>query len=69
VRSGQGKAAVVLTDDLRLKRALQVRVTQTIRSQESSITLFNIAHLLQFYSLTMRRTIGEHSPLTKTLQA
>ena len=47
---------------------LRVRVQQTVRSQESSITLFKIANLLQFYSLTMQRTIGEEAALSKALK-
>ncbi|KAI0077115.1 oligomeric complex COG6 [Panus rudis PR-1116 ss-1] len=47
---------------------LKGRVQQTVRSQESSITLFKIANLLQFYSLTMQRTIGEEAELSKALK-
>ncbi|RDB22992.1 Conserved oligomeric Golgi complex subunit 6 [Hypsizygus marmoreus] len=46
---------------------LKVRVQQTIRSQESSIVSYKIANLLQFYMLTMRRTIGAEALLSKTL--
>ncbi|KAG6826847.1 hypothetical protein H0H92_014179, partial [Tricholoma furcatifolium] len=46
---------------------LKVRVQQTIRSQESSIVSYKIANLLQFYMLTMRRTIGDEALLSKTL--
>jgi hypothetical protein len=46
---------------------LKVRVQQTIRSQESSIVSFKIANLLQFYTLTMQRTIGEDALLSQTL--
>ena len=46
---------------------LKVRVQQTIRSQESSIVSFKIANLLQFYMLTMQRTIGEDAHLSQTL--
>ena len=46
---------------------LKVRVQQTIRSQESSILSFKIANLLQFYMLTMQRTIGEDALLSQTL--
>lgn len=46
---------------------LKVRVQQTIRSQESSIVSFKIANLLQFYMLTMQRTIGEEALLSQTL--
>jgi len=46
---------------------LRVRVQQTIRSQESSIVSFKIANLLQFYMLTMQRTIGEDALLSQTL--
>lgn len=51
----------------KLSNPLKVRVQQTIRSQESSITLYKIANLLYFYSLTMRRTIGPDALLSKTL--
>jgi hypothetical protein len=46
----------------------QVRVQQTIRSQESSIVSYKIANLLQFYLLTMYRTIGEEALLSTTLK-
>jgi hypothetical protein len=45
----------------------QVRVQQTIRSQESSIISYKIANLLQFYMITMRRTIGDTAVLSTTL--
>lgn len=45
-----------------------MRVQQTVRSQESSIVSYKIANLLQFYLLTMRRTIGDQAILTATLQ-
>lgn len=47
---------------------MQVRVQQTTRSQEGSITAYKIANLLQFYLVTMQRTIGDHALLTKTVQ-
>ncbi|KAF7306576.1 E3 ubiquitin-protein ligase PEP5 [Mycena indigotica] len=46
---------------------LKVRVQQTVRSQESSIISYKIANLLQFYLLTMRRTIGEAALMSTTL--
>ncbi|KAF7367249.1 Conserved oligomeric Golgi complex subunit 6 [Mycena sanguinolenta] len=46
---------------------LKIRVQQTIRSQESSIISYKIANLLQFYMITMRRTIGEAAVLSTTL--
>lgn len=46
---------------------LKVRVQQTIRSQESCIVSFKIANLLQFYTVTMQRTIGEDALLSQTL--
>lgn len=46
----------------------QARVQQTIRSQESSIVAYKIANLLQFYGLTMQRTIGENAVLSKVIQ-
>ncbi|PSR77610.1 hypothetical protein PHLCEN_2v7800 [Hermanssonia centrifuga] len=47
---------------------LMIRVQQTIRSQESSITAYKIANLLQFYMLTMQRTLGEEAALSKRLR-
>ncbi|KAL0946384.1 hypothetical protein HGRIS_012614 [Hohenbuehelia grisea] len=47
---------------------LKVRVQQTVRSQESSIMSYKIANLLQFYLLTMRRTIGDAALLSKAIQ-
>ena len=52
----------------RLLGRIQVRVQQTIRSQESSIMSYKIANLLQFYMLTMQRTIGEDAALSKALK-
>lgn len=46
----------------------QVRVQQTIKSQEGSITAYKITNLLQFYLVTMRRTIGEEALLSRTLK-
>lgn len=51
-----------------LMRNGQVRVQQTIRSQESCIVSYKIANLLQFYMITMRRTIGEEAFLSTTLR-
>ena len=39
-----------------------------MRSQESSIVSYKIANLLQFYLMTMRRTIGEQALLSSTLK-
>ncbi|KAF8526040.1 oligomeric complex COG6 [Hysterangium stoloniferum] len=47
---------------------LKMRVQQTIRSQEGSITSYKIANILQFYLITMRRTIGEETLLSRTLK-
>ncbi|KAI8989800.1 oligomeric complex COG6 [Trametes punicea] len=47
---------------------LRVRVQQTVRSQESSITSYKIANLLQFYAVTMQRTVGREALLSKTLE-
>ncbi|OSD08476.1 oligomeric complex COG6 [Trametes coccinea BRFM310] len=47
---------------------LRVRVQQTVRSQESSITSYKIANLVQFYMVTMQRTIGREALLSKTLE-
>jgi len=48
-------------------KQLQMRVQQTVRSQESSIVSYKIANLLQFYRITMRRTIGDQAILTTNL--
>ncbi|KAF8902805.1 oligomeric complex COG6-domain-containing protein [Gymnopilus junonius] len=45
-----------------------MRVQQTIRSQESSIIAYKIANLLQFYLMTMRRTLGDEALLSYTLK-
>ncbi|KIM47009.1 hypothetical protein M413DRAFT_63561 [Hebeloma cylindrosporum] len=47
---------------------LKMRVQQTIRSQESSIVSYKIANLLQFYLMTMRRTVGDEALLSSTLK-
>ncbi|KAF9042684.1 oligomeric complex COG6 [Rhodocollybia butyracea] len=46
---------------------LKVRVQQTIRSQESAIMSYKIANLLQFYRMTMTKTIGHDAVLSLTL--
>ncbi|TDL27340.1 oligomeric complex COG6 [Rickenella mellea] len=46
---------------------LKIRVRQTVRSQESCITSYKVANLLQFYTVTMRSTIGDKPILSKTL--
>jgi len=60
---------VCVTHDRRFKasKQLQMRVQQTVRSQESSIVSYKIANLLQFYRMTMRRTIGDQAILTTNL--
>ncbi|TFK72867.1 oligomeric complex COG6 [Pluteus cervinus] len=47
---------------------LKARVLQTVRSQESSIVSYKIANLLQFYMVTMHRTIGEKAIVSETLK-
>ncbi|KAH0826947.1 oligomeric complex COG6 [Lanmaoa asiatica] len=47
---------------------LKVRVLQTVRAQESSILSYKVSNLLQYYMLTMQRTIGDQSVLSQTLQ-
>jgi len=47
---------------------LQIRVVQTVRSQENSIVAYKVANLLQFYMLAMMRTIGEGALLSTTLK-
>ncbi|KAF8889933.1 oligomeric Golgi complex subunit 6 [Infundibulicybe gibba] len=46
---------------------LKMRIQQTVRSQESSIVSYKIANLLQFYYMTMRRTIGDQAILSVSL--
>ena len=45
-----------------------MRVQQTIRSQESSIVSYKIAKLLQFYLMTMQRTVSDDALLSITLK-
>ncbi|KAF8583843.1 oligomeric complex COG6 [Ramaria rubella] len=47
---------------------LRMRVHQTIKSQEGSITSYKIANILYFYMMTMRRTIGEEALLSRSLK-
>lgn len=47
---------------------MQSRVLQTVRAQESSIMAYRVSNLLQFYTLTMVRTIGEDALLSTTLK-
>lgn len=39
-----------------------------MRAQESSIVAYKVANLLQFYTVTMMRTIGEEAVLSRTLK-
>lgn len=48
-------------------RPLKVRIEQTVTSQEGCITTFRLASLIQFYRVTMERTIGSKAALSKTL--
>lgn len=47
---------------------LKLRVLQTIRAQDDSIVCYKVANLLQYYALTMQRTIGDRSVLSDTLR-
>ena len=47
---------------------IKVRVQQTVKSQEGSITSYKITNLLQFYQTTMKRTIGEDALMSQTLK-
>ncbi|WVQ78637.1 hypothetical protein IAT38_000724 [Cryptococcus sp. DSM 104549] len=51
-----------------LSRPLKLRIQQTIKSQEGIIMAYKIANLLQFYLVTMRKTIGDQALLCTTLQ-
>ncbi|EIW84653.1 oligomeric complex COG6 [Coniophora puteana RWD-64-598 SS2] len=46
---------------------LRARIQQTLRSQESAIVSYKLANLVQYYALTMRRTIGREAFLSVTL--
>ncbi|KZS99108.1 oligomeric complex COG6 [Sistotremastrum niveocremeum HHB9708] len=50
-----------------LAKPLKLRILQTIKSQEGSITSYKLANLLQFYAVTMSRTVGESAFLSATL--
>ncbi|KAF5357289.1 hypothetical protein D9758_005832 [Tetrapyrgos nigripes] len=52
----------------RLCVPMKIRVQQTIKSQESSITSYRIVNLLQFYLHTMQNTIGKDAILSKALE-
>jgi hypothetical protein len=56
-----GRHAVRLAD-------VQLRIQQTIKSQEGLIVIYKITNLLQFYLITMRRTIGEKAALCRTIE-
>jgi hypothetical protein len=51
-----------------VKLKKQLRIQQTIKSQEGIIMTYRIANLLQFYLVTMRRTIGDQALLCRTIQ-
>ncbi len=46
---------------------LRARVLQTVRAQESALSAYKVARLLQFYALTMTRTLGGRALLATTL--
>lgn len=45
----------------------QIRVQQTIKSQESPIMAYRIATLIHFYKVTMERTVGEDTLMSGVL--
>ena len=49
-------------------RFCQIRIQHTIKSQDGVIMSYKIVNLLQFYLVTMKRTIGEDALLSRTLQ-
>lgn len=51
-----------------LGRPLKLRIEQTVKSQEGMIMTYRIVNLVQFYLVTMRKTIGADALLSKTLQ-
>ncbi|KAG8765755.1 Golgi transport complex subunit 6 [Ceratobasidium sp. 428] len=69
-KSGEQEAwiRVLMDEDLeKLCTPLKVRVQQTIKSQEGSITSYKIANLLEFYMITMQGTVGEEAILSRAL--
>ncbi|EST07420.2 Conserved oligomeric Golgi complex subunit 6 [Kalmanozyma brasiliensis GHG001] len=70
LRLGPGEALVreVLNSNLDgCCRPLNLRIQQTLRSQEGSVTSYRLAHLVQFYRSIMAKTIGSRASLSKTL--
>ncbi|KAK4686174.1 conserved oligomeric Golgi complex subunit 6, partial [Tremellales sp. Uapishka_1] len=64
----EGKVGECMDKDLEgLSRPLKMRIQQTIKSQEGIIMAYKIVNLLQFYLVTMRKTIGEEALLSRTL--
>jgi hypothetical protein len=51
-----------------LGRPLKLRIEQTIKSQEGIIMTYRIVNLVQFYLVTMRKTIGPGAVLSQALQ-
>lgn len=63
------RVAEALDRDLEgLGRPLKLRIEQTIKSQEGIIMTYRIVNLVQFYLVTMRKTIGAGALLVATLQ-
>lgn len=51
-----------------LGRPLKLRIEQTVKTQEGVVMTYKIVNLVQFYLVTMRKTIGADALLSKTLQ-
>ena len=66
--SERSRRAIDFDRRCRVFNPMQVRVLQTVRTQESSTLSYKVANLLQYYMLTMQRTIGDQSLLSQTLQ-
>lgn len=49
-------------------RPLELRVNQTVNSQEGCLTSFKLSSLIEFYRITMERTIGTRARLSVTLR-
>ena len=45
----------------------QIRVQQTVKSQEGSLMSYRIATLIHFYQITMERTIGSEALMSTVL--
>lgn len=69
---GESVCNVTIADPLpdqcsNARNHVQIRIRDTVESQEGVIMAYKIANLVQFYLVTMQRTIGEGATLTVAL--